>query len=65
MKKKVRRYHAVGRIAQELDLSEPMVHKLIHEGALKAVRFRRMVRVTDESYQKLLAELEKTPKTAA
>ena len=52
-------------IAQELDLSEPMVHKLINEGALKAVRFRRMVRVTDESYQKLLATLESTPKTAA
>jgi hypothetical protein len=40
-----------------------MVHKLIREGVLEAVRFRRMVRVTDESYRKFLAALE--PKNAA
>ena len=59
-----RRYHTVARIAQEIDMSEGMVHKLIREEIFDAVRIRgRMVRVTDQSYQRFLASLE--PKSAA
>ena len=59
-----RRYHTVAHIAHENDMSEGMVHKLIREGVLDAVRIRgRMVRVTDQSYQRFLASLE--PKSAA
>jgi len=59
-----RRYHTVARIAQENDMSGGMVHKLIREGLLEIVRIRgRMIRVTDESYQRFLKSLE--PKTAA
>jgi excisionase family DNA binding protein len=60
-----RRFHSVSRIAQEFDLSDPMVHKLIRDGPLKAVRFRRTVRITDASYQAFLATLEGPPKNAA
>jgi uncharacterized protein (DUF1778 family) len=61
-----RRLHTVARIARENDTSDGFVHKLIREGVLEAVRIRgRMIRVTDESYQRFLASLERAPKSAA
>jgi hypothetical protein len=58
-----RRYHSVSRVAREIDASDGYIHKLIREGALEAVRIRRMVRVTDESYRKFLATLKREPVT--
>jgi len=60
-----RRYHSVPHIAREIDMTDAMVYKLIAEGVLEAIRYRRMIRVTDESYQNFLAALKGEPKPAA
>ena len=52
-----RRFHRVGRIALETDPSDAMIHKLIDENVLTAVKIKSAVRVTDESYQRFLQSL--------
>jgi hypothetical protein len=55
-----RKYHSPSRIAHENDMSVGMVHKLIKERVLTAVRLEgRLLRVTDESYQRFLKSASK------
>jgi hypothetical protein len=64
MELRKRRFISVARVAFETDLSDSMIHKLIDEGVLVPVRIKTALRITEESYQNLLATLASEGKLA-